>query len=535
MSRLFWKALKAAPALIAGSFVATNTAIAQTITINDSAIDGTLNQIEEYNKTANNSLPQLTNVNQLRDVSPADWAYEALRGLVDRYGCIVGYPDQTYKGNRALSRYEFAAGLNACLNQVERMIAASESLQREDLDTINRLIQEFEAELATLSNRVDGLEGRVAFLEDKQFSTTTKLKGEVIFTLGNTFGDDIDSQVTFSDRVRLNFNSSFTGKDLLRTRFQAGNTQGFKAGITGTDSTRLGFDQGGNSNNIAIDDLYYRFPVGKKLRIWLAGNSIGTHNILKVGNPYLKVTGTGALSRFHIRNPLIFRPVQGTGVGANVKLSDRFTFNTSYLATSLDGANRGDGANPAQGEGLFNGSYSAAAQLVASITEDFDINFAYVRSFETGDDVNVSGSTVSGNAKRPFGRVDTSTNRFGIGANFQLGEKIAIAATGAYADASEQGGDSTADIWTWSANIALLDMIKEGSVLALAGGLPPKLTDGDGVAEDPDTSYIIELFYKYPVNKNIIVTPGVYVVTNPDHDDNNDTAYVGVIRTTFKF
>ena len=58
---------------------------------------------------------QVTNVNQLRDVYPTDWAYEALRSLVDRYGCIVGYPNQTYRGNRALSRYEFAAGLNACL------------------------------------------------------------------------------------------------------------------------------------------------------------------------------------------------------------------------------------------------------------------------------------------------------------------------------------------------------------------------------------------------------------------------------------
>ena len=35
------------------------------------------------------SLEQVTNVNQLRDVSPADWAYEALRSLVDRYGCIA--------------------------------------------------------------------------------------------------------------------------------------------------------------------------------------------------------------------------------------------------------------------------------------------------------------------------------------------------------------------------------------------------------------------------------------------------------------
>jgi len=81
---------------------------------------------------ANEPMSQITNVSQLRDVFPGDWAYEALRSalrssaslsLVERYGCIAGYPDGTFRGNRATSRYEFAAGLNACLQQIERLIA----------------------------------------------------------------------------------------------------------------------------------------------------------------------------------------------------------------------------------------------------------------------------------------------------------------------------------------------------------------------------------------------------------------------------
>ncbi len=51
-------------------------------------------------------MSQVTNVTQLRDVSPGDWAFEALRSLVERYGCIPGYPDGTYRGNRAMSRYQ---------------------------------------------------------------------------------------------------------------------------------------------------------------------------------------------------------------------------------------------------------------------------------------------------------------------------------------------------------------------------------------------------------------------------------------------
>ena len=35
------------------------------------------------------SMSQVTSVSELQDVSPTDWAYEALRSLVERYGCIV--------------------------------------------------------------------------------------------------------------------------------------------------------------------------------------------------------------------------------------------------------------------------------------------------------------------------------------------------------------------------------------------------------------------------------------------------------------
>lgn len=141
--------------------------------------------------TTSSSMEQVTSVSQLSDVQPGDWAFEALRSLVERYGCIAGYPDGTFRGNRALSRYEFAAGLNACLNQVERLISAnvSDFVRKPDLVTLQRLQEEFKVELASLGTRVDKLEGRVATLENNQFSTTTKLIGQVEFGLTRAFGD----------------------------------------------------------------------------------------------------------------------------------------------------------------------------------------------------------------------------------------------------------------------------------------------------------------------------------------------------------
>ena len=105
---------------------------------------------------AKDTMAQVTSVSQLSDVQPTDWAFQALQSLVERYGCIAGYPDGTYRGNRALSRYEFAAGLNACLDRVNELIgtATSDLAKREDLATLQKLQEEFATELASLRGRV---------------------------------------------------------------------------------------------------------------------------------------------------------------------------------------------------------------------------------------------------------------------------------------------------------------------------------------------------------------------------------------------
>jgi hypothetical protein len=126
-------------------------------------------------------MDQVTSVSQLTDVKPTDWAFQALQSLVERYGCIVGYPDKTYRGNRALSRYEFAAGVNACLDRINELLAAATAdlVKKEDLIALQKLQEEFAAELAALRGRVDALAARTATLEKQQFSATTKLNGLV--------------------------------------------------------------------------------------------------------------------------------------------------------------------------------------------------------------------------------------------------------------------------------------------------------------------------------------------------------------------
>lgn len=96
-------------------------------------------------------MEQVTSVSQLSDVKPTDWAFQALQSLVERYGCIVGYLDKTYRGNRALTRYEFAAGVSACLDRMNELVSAATAdlVKKEDLVTLQKLQEEFAAELVT--------------------------------------------------------------------------------------------------------------------------------------------------------------------------------------------------------------------------------------------------------------------------------------------------------------------------------------------------------------------------------------------------
>ena len=596
MNRFLWQTVKVAPILFASSLFVSNGANAQTASADKEGVNQTLEQINNYQQLDQSGQSQVTNVNQLRDVSPTDWAYEALRSLVDRYGCIAGYPNQTYRGNQALTRYEFAAGLNSCLNQIERLIASTGGVDQETLDTIARLTQEFEAELATLGGRVDELESRTAVLEDSQFSTTTKLKGEGIFAIADAFnggqdleslaedalGDDdidddeleafvgdfngdgviddddvddaedstdLDAETTFSSRVRLNFDTSFFGQDRLRTRLEGGNVTDFGDDVTGTNSTRLGFDTN-NDFDIEVTDLHYRFPVNERVTAWVGPFGLDLDDIFGVTNPMLESSGTGALSRFSRRNPLLFRGTEGAGAGINLDLiEDKVGVNFGYLTDDAD--------SPDESEGLFNGSFSAGAQVEFSPIEALELSATYVRNYQTAGDVNQSGSTVGngldgvlrqGFATEPFGEdVDTIADKIGAGVNLNIGERFVLAGFGGYSDVEGllDGDDNnqSGEIWTWGANASILDLGKEGSVLSVAGGMLPKFISPDdavgegqdGLQEDRDTSYLVEALYKFPLNDNILITPGAYAVFNPNHVDGNDTVYVGVVRTTFEF
>ncbi|MEZ2317657.1 MAG: iron uptake porin [Microcoleus sp.] len=519
------------------------------------ALPNALEQINQYSAEgtdSENAAAQVTSVSQLSDVRPTDWAFQALQSLVERYGCIAGYPDGTFRGNRAMTRYEFAAGLNACLDKVNELIrGGSRGLAtKEDLASVQKLQEEFAAELATLRGRVDALEARTAELEANQFSTTTKLNGEVIFALTgiargeDANGRDADKTTAFGSRVRLNFDTSFTGKDLLRTRLQVLNLGSFSTNNTKTAEGELRFNAGPfgtASNTVGLDALFYQFPLGKSTTVILEANAGAADDFTNTVNPYFDGDGgSGALSNFGTRNPIYYLTA-GTGIALRHQFGDKLELSLGYLA--------GNAANPTKGNGLFNGSYGGLAQLTFKPTSSIALGLTYLNSYNF---VTGTGSNASNFPARlsyfglDDGTVPVSSNSYGLQASWKVNRGLAVGGWAGYTNqrilsnlatptGSVQRGDQK--IWNWAVTLAFPDLLKEGNVAGFLVGMEPRVTSSTNrtLPEDKDTSLHIEGFYQFKLSDNISITPGLIWLTAPDHNKNNSDLLIGVVRTTFTF
>lgn len=484
-----------------------------------------LDEIAQYGEAG--SMSQVTSISQLSDVQPTDWAFQALQSLVERYGCIVGYPDGTYKGSRALTRFEFAAGLNACLDRISELIASSTAdlATKEDLATLQRLQEEFAAELATLRGRVDSLESRVAFLEANQFSTTTKLKGETIFAVGLPIDSDdafIDDQINAGYRVRLNFDTSFTGQDLLRARLQArdfSSLNSFGGGVSWKFSS-----DGPNaapSNNITLQKLFYTFPVGERIQLTLAAQGYSDSDFVTSTVSPFDDDGQGSLTSFGSPPQYGFMPGDA-GAGAIIQLTDSLSLDLGYSAGGSSTSNPGSSAPK---NGLFNGDYGIVAQLTY-LSDFVDAAVTYGNGYRAGG---FNGFEGRGGPE--------VANTYGGQINFKFGA-VEVGGGLAYVPIRRIGvGDY--DVWSYQATVAFRDLGGSGNMLGfLAGTLPYSSSLPFGIVSpvrNQDNAFLVEGFYRFKVSDNISVTPGVIYITNPGNSTANSDTFVGAIRTTFSF
>ncbi|WP_448381556.1 iron uptake porin [Gloeomargarita sp.] len=571
MSKSFLPKLLAAGSLTMGvSWAMAGAAPAQTTT---RSVRESIHQVREYIREfkEDSELGQVTSVSEFVDVKPTDWAFLALQSLVERYGCIVGLPTNppTYQGRRATTRYEFAAGLNACLDRINELIAASvENLvTKEDMKLIQRLQEEFAAELALLRGRVDTLEARTATLEAQQFSTTTKLTGQVIFGVQGAFGanrqavargvaqgtnGNVLDATTFGYRVNLNFNTSFTGKDLLLTTIQMDDVPlgAGAAAVTGTNSSALSYSflnrAGGGAAGLWY--LSYSFPVlADKGKIFITGYGGGVNDYVDTLSP-LNDDGQGALSAFGLRNPLYNQNLAlGVGAGFGYDFFDgKLNFSIGYLANG----NAGLGAfTPAAGggtEGLFGSSFNAYAQLTGYPTDNLGLSLLYIRSGSDPDSglaLNYGGG-VGTAAVNALNAVATQADNLGFQFKWQPLKNFIL---GGWFGATwfhdvVAGLDASGTALNYALVFAFPDVGTKGSQAQLVVGAPPYLSSSRGLvangftaARTDDVPVLLEASYRFKFTEYLSITPGIIAIFNPEGNAANPTVLVGAIRSTFSF
>jgi hypothetical protein len=550
-------------------------------------------------------MAQVTSVSQLSDVQPTDWAFQALQSLVERYGCIAGYPDSTYRGNRALTRYEFAAGLNTCLDRINEAIATgtADIVKRVDLVVLQRLQNEFAAELSTIRDRVDALEATTAEIQANQFSTTTQLNGLVWGNITGAFaGDDVqlesvdlfppaafggvvarragrdpvsrrpviqrltdDPEVTFSDLLWLDFNTSFTGKDSLIVQLVAGNgdspvNQFTSAGLYNTYGTPF-FDQTagiqGLGNDVVIRELFYSFPVGDKLEV-VFGARVNWYRYFD-NNAFTFIL-TGANSFNSNGSTLLNAIDRGSGAVVVWKPSQQLRLAVGYLGENTEFLSRSiaPGYNSASDPdfGLFGGTYTATAELTYSPSDRFNLRLLYNRSRlqqfngviggATGEpiygyaDDGVSAVFDPTTGQVANGGLDSSNaDTFNVNFDWLITSGLGIFGRYTYASTHLKPIDENINAQAIQAGVAFPDLGKEGALLTISYVRPFSVLDGRRYlvsgGGDGGVQYEFEANYYFPLTDNIALVPAFYLIANPNNFSDNPTVYVGNLRAQFSF
>lgn len=508
-------------------------------------------------------LEQLTSVSQLANVKPTDWAFQAVRSLVERYGCIVGYPDNLFRGDRALSRYEFAAGLNACLDKVQDVLAASTTdlATKEDLEPVKKLLEDFAPELAVVRGRLGALAVRSDTLQQQQFSTTTKLFGQVIMGIQGHSGTDImlagsrlpdrTNQINVITNVQLSLYTAFSERSWLFTGLQAGTG---RSGIQPLINPVLLSYEGDTGGSLQLSDLTFRHLFGRNFAALAGAKGVNMINVFRGANR-IESAGQGPLSLFAQRNPILNLgtgngSTDNAGAGFDWQLGTRFSVQGVYFTNRPN--------DPANGGllGGTNGGTTIAAQLAIAPTNTLDVALHYAHSYSpsgflgtgVGDD-----QVALPTATSPLIRAPIQTHAVGGTLSWRVTPRLTWGGWAGYTQSQIKSFSGTVATLNWMTFLNFPDLFGPGNLGGLYIGQPPAITQsnlptgrnipdfinrGNLAAEpgsQPGRTTHLEVFYRYRLSDNLSVTPGAIVLFNPNHNPANDTTIIGILRTTFTF
>jgi hypothetical protein len=531
------------------------------------------------------SSDQVSSVNQFSEVGPSDWAYQALSDLIQTYGCVAGYPDGNFHGQRAMTRYEAAALLNACLDRIS-----------ETTDELRKLLKEFERELAVLRGRVDGLEARVGELEALSFSTTTRLRGVATFVVGsNSFAGDaqpdlfdslillgigglpftpntvqyantaraLDAATAFAYDLSLYLDTSFTGKDLLRARLRAGNFGNSPWFGTnnpiGLNALEIAYEEicgrADCGDVVSINRLFYQFPIGAGFTATIGGRVRQDDMLPMWPSAYPADTALDVFT--YAGAPGAYNKSLGAGAGVWWK-NGGFSLSASYVSLNGDegspglGTSFGESCDDNSGGIATSCSQSTFTGQIAYGGESFGLALAYSYA-QGGAGLYGGNGTPLAVAASSFSNHASSVGISGYWSPFLSALLPSISAGwGISGYRLEDGGVlfswiDGASSQSWYVGLQWSDVLAKGHAFGMAVGQPTFMTRLDtAIPDDPnlripnDGNYAWEWWYKIPVRDSITITPAIYYLSAPlgqlqKNEGGSLSNFGALVKTTFRF
>ena len=342
-------------------------------------------------------------------------------------------------------------------------------------------------ELAVTNSRVDGLEARFNNFEAGSFSETTTASFSVDFAVGSEDGKGLSTGITDGDEdiqanygFQIDLNTSFTGEDSLDISIDAGN------GLDGTGNTTqtplYEFDLNGGSDALTVDGVSYTFPVGEKMTVIVGDNTDGS---------------------------ALFTTACAYGGPSNT-LDDCANVNAGIT-------NGGVAAGAAYDFGNgFTGAVGYAGPETGIMTDEsadaFGLNLAY-----TADNYGVSltyGTLEVGVNENTYTAVNgyyTLDNGVSFSAGYELGDI---------------GGAIAAQDESVNYFFGVNGEVGAGELGAAVG------TSG-GQLEHQDEELMYEVYYSYPLNDGMTITPLVYVKEQATAGTPDLTGVM--VKTSFSF
>ena len=411
------------------------------------ATDLNLNDAKIYSQES--SIPSFDSIYS------SDWSYEAIVDLVKSRGCFGFIPN----GN--ISRFEAASIINSCLSNVAQLSEIEE-----------RLVEEFNPELALIKSSEDGIETGMREFEAGSFSDTTVASFSTNLSMGAIDGTD-NSKMQAAYSYKMNLSSSFTGDDELNVTIEAGNAAG------ATDE--IGGHKGGDG--LVVDGVSYTFPLGDKTTVFVGDNTPGSklYNTACVyKGPSDTLDDCGNVSS-------ALDAKFGTSAGISFDIGNGF-----IAALGYEGQGSGaEGLATLQGNDAYGGQLSYAAdQFGASIT---------YASIESNDD----------------------TIFWALNGYFDPEGRLPSLSIGYEKGNPDTGSNTT----SWFAGLSW-DDVGPGSFGAGIGTAEPTV-------EDTDQELMYEAYYSYPITDSMTITPLIYVREQSELNATNETGLMS--KLAFKF